>query len=44
MVGDLVDRVFGGSPVKLVMQALADHRATKDELKQIRDLLERGGS
>lgn len=40
LVGDLVDRVFGGSPAKMVMQALADHRATPEELAQIRALLD----
>jgi BlaI family penicillinase repressor len=37
---DLVDRAFGGSPASLVMQALSDRRATADERRQIRDLLD----
>lgn len=40
LVGDLVDRAFGGSASKLVMQALATTRATPDELQEIRRLLD----
>ncbi|HEX4796407.1 MAG TPA: BlaI/MecI/CopY family transcriptional regulator [Humisphaera sp.] len=39
LVSDLLDRAFGGSPGKLVLQALSSKRATPDELKQIRKLL-----
>jgi predicted transcriptional regulator len=41
LVGDLLDRAFGGSASKLVMQALATTRATPDELREIRRLIER---
>lgn len=41
LVGDLLDRAFGGSASKLVMQALATTRATPDELREIRQLIER---
>ena len=37
---DLVARAFGGSPVSLVMQALSDSKATADERRQIRELLD----
>ncbi len=36
LIRDLVDRAFGGSPTKLVMQALAARRASADELREIR--------
>ena len=38
---DLTDRAFGGSPAKLVMQALSGRKATPDELSEIRALLDR---
>jgi len=41
LLGDLVERAFGGSPAKLVLQALAGHRATNEELRDIRALLDR---
>lgn len=41
LVSDVLDRVFGGSPGKLVMQALAAKRSTPGELQEIRDLLDR---
>ena len=40
LVGDLLDRAFGGSASKLVMQALAARRATPEELGEIRKLIE----
>jgi BlaI family transcriptional regulator, penicillinase repressor len=40
LVRDLLERAFGGSSSKLVMQALAAKRATADELVQIRRLLD----
>src|SRR5215213_4941687 len=40
LVRDLLDRAFGGSATKLVMQALAARRATSDELTEIRKLIE----
>lgn len=39
LVGDLLDRAFGGSASKLVMQALASPRASSEEIKKIRRLL-----
>lgn len=39
LVADLVERAFGGSAHRLVMQALAPQVATREELGQIRDLL-----
>jgi len=40
LLGDLVDRAFGGSSAKLVLQALAGRRATPRELRDIRALLD----
>jgi len=40
LLGDLIDRAFGGSPAKLVMQALTATTATADELTAIRLLLD----
>lgn len=47
LLGDLVDRAFNGSPAKLVLQALSGRRATNQELREIRallDQLEEGGA
>jgi predicted transcriptional regulator len=44
LVRDLLDRAFDGSAAKLVMQALATKRASREELEEIRNLLnERAG-
>src|SRR4029453_1161035 len=40
LIRDLVDRAFGGSASKLVMQALATKRASDEELGEIRRLLD----
>ena len=40
LVRDLLDRAFGGSSSKLVMQALAARRASSEELSEIRRLLD----
>jgi predicted transcriptional regulator len=40
LVRDLVDRAFGGSASKLVLQALSTRRATQEELGEIRKLIE----
>jgi predicted transcriptional regulator len=40
LVRDLLDRAFGGSASKLVMQALWARRATQEELGEIRRLIE----
>jgi predicted transcriptional regulator len=42
LVRDLVDRAFGGSASKLVLQALSARRATPEELGEIRKLIESG--
>ncbi|HEY7392924.1 MAG TPA: BlaI/MecI/CopY family transcriptional regulator [Bryobacteraceae bacterium] len=39
IVGDLLDRAFGGSAAQLVMRALSTKRATAAEIDQIRHLL-----
>src|SRR5512132_2854409 len=41
LLADLVDRAFGGSPAKLVMQALSGRKATTEELSALRELLDR---
>lgn len=40
LVGDLLDKAFGGSASQLVMQALAAKPASADELARIRRLLD----
>ena len=40
LVRDLLDRAFGGSASKLVMQALHARRSTPEELGEIRKLIE----
>jgi BlaI family penicillinase repressor len=39
IVGDLLDRAFGGSSSRLVMRALSSRRASPEELDRIRELL-----
>ena len=41
LLTDLMERAFGGSPAKLVMQALASKRTSVEELDAIRDTLDR---
>jgi predicted transcriptional regulator len=40
VVGDLMDRVFGGSALALVQQALGAKKVSAEELKQIRELIQ----
>ncbi len=40
IVADLVERAFGGSSAKLVMQALSGRKASSAELNEIRELLD----
>lgn len=40
LVKDLVERAFGGSAEKLVMQALRGRRATPEEIARIRSMLD----
>ena len=42
LIRDLMDRAFGGSSSRLVLQALASKRASSDELAEIRRMLEHG--
>ena len=46
LVSDLLDRAFGGSAAKLVLQALATSKASPEELADIKRLIDkkRGGS
>ena len=44
LVTDLLDRAFGGSTSRLVVQALASRRASPQELKEIRRLLDKAGA
>ncbi|APZ93384.1 BlaI/MecI/CopY family transcriptional regulator [Fuerstiella marisgermanici] len=39
LVGELVDRVFGGSPAELVNHLLASDQIDKDELERIKELV-----
>jgi predicted transcriptional regulator len=39
LLTDLMERAFGGSPAKLVMQALSSNKASAAELDAIRELL-----
>jgi BlaI family transcriptional regulator, penicillinase repressor len=43
LVTDLLDRAFGGSAAKLVLQALATAKTSPKELAEIRKLLDRQG-
>lgn len=40
LVGDLMQRAFGGSAERLVMQALASKKATPEELEAIRRVID----
>jgi predicted transcriptional regulator len=40
LVGDLLDRAFGGSAMKLVMHALAARRASPAEIARLRRMLD----
>ena len=40
LIGDLIDRAFGGSPAKLVMQALTGSKTSPEDLTAIRRMLE----
>ena len=39
-VGDLIESMFGGSAAQLALRALAEQRASKKELAEIRNLLD----
>ncbi len=39
LVGDLMDKAFGGSAAKLVLRALSDQPASAEELAEIRRML-----
>lgn len=41
LLTDLMERAFGGSPAKLVMQALSSNKTSAEELDEIRSLLGR---
>lgn len=41
MVKRIIDTVFNGSAMQLVMQALGNHKPSKAELKQIKDYLDK---
>lgn len=40
LLGDLMERAFGGSPTKLVMQALSASKASAEDLTAIRRMLD----
>lgn len=39
LLGKMIDNLFAGSPAQLVMQALGNHKTSKDELDEIQHLL-----
>ena len=41
LVHDLLDKAFKGSAAKLVMQVLGNHNPSKEELEEIKDLIEK---
>lgn len=41
LVNDLVERAFGGDPGRLILHALSSKKASAQERKQIRELLDR---
>jgi BlaI family penicillinase repressor len=40
MLGDLIDKVYNGSALSLVLQALSSRKATPDELTEVRRMLD----
>ena len=40
LLADLADRLFGGSPGNVVLQALSSRKSTLEERREIRDLLD----
>jgi BlaI family penicillinase repressor len=40
LIGDLVERAFGGSPVQLAMQAISSKKTSAAELSELRALLD----
>jgi len=41
MIDRMVEAAFGGSAMKLVLQALGNHKATPEELHEIRELIDK---
>ncbi len=41
LIDKLADSAFGGSAFKMVMQALGNHKSSKDEMQQIKDLIDK---
>jgi BlaI family transcriptional regulator, penicillinase repressor len=40
LVNKMIDSLFSGSPAQLVMQALGNHKASKEELEEITNFLQ----
>jgi BlaI family transcriptional regulator, penicillinase repressor len=40
LVGKMIHTVFAGSPAQMVMQALGNHKSSKEELDEIQNLLD----
>jgi BlaI family transcriptional regulator, penicillinase repressor len=40
LIGDLVDRAFGGSASRLVLRALSSRKSSPEEIERIRELLD----
>jgi len=41
LINRMIDAAFGGSATKLVLQALGNHKATPEELNEIRSLIDK---
>jgi predicted transcriptional regulator len=41
LINRMIDAAFGGSATKLVLQALGNHKATPEELREIRNLIDK---
>jgi BlaI family penicillinase repressor len=39
LVGKMIDGLFGGSPARLVIQALGNYKASEEEIEEIQQLL-----
>jgi predicted transcriptional regulator len=41
LINKMIDAAFGGSATKLVLQALGNHKTTPEELREIRQLIDK---
>src|SRR5215510_8768717 len=40
LLGKMIDNLFGGSPTQLVNQALGEHKASREELEKIQEIID----